>query len=66
MVEVEFLRSNSIRVCPGCKMTIEKEQPFFIFRFNKNDGYNNFCLCEDCGNNLQNDMNDEYQRFVDK
>ena len=64
MIKVDFLRSNSVRLCSSCGTMIEKEQPFFIFRFS--NGYYNFCLCEDCGNDLQNDMNDEYQRFVDK
>lgn len=63
MIETEFIRSNAKKLCTGCKTFIETQQPFFIFRFNNSD--RNFCLCEDCGHNLQNDMNDEYQRFVD-
>lgn len=66
MIEVQFKRfDGEYKVdCESCGDKIRKEQPFFQLYFK--DIHQILHICEDCGNNLQNDMSDEYSRFVDK
>lgn len=65
MIGVEFKRfSGEYRVdCESCGSKIIKEQPFFELYFK--DIHQTIHICEDCGNNLQNNMSDEYCKFVD-
>lgn len=65
MGDVEFKRfGGKYRAdCDSCGSTIRKEQAFFRLYFNNID--QTIHICEDCGNNMQNDMSDEYCKFVD-
>lgn len=69
MIRVEFSRKEYKVECDGCKTIIESNAPSFIISLgvepHEGMAENIFCLCEDCGNDLQNDMADEYNRFVD-
>ena len=42
---------------------IKEKQPFYELYFKKI--YTTIKICEDCGQDLQNDMSDEYHKFVD-
>lgn len=65
MIEVSMERSKWKQPCCGCNSIIEKEAPMFIL-YNIGGAMKiDIILCEDCGNNLQNDINDEYQKFVE-
>lgn len=65
MIEVQFKRFNmKYEVdCESCGSEIIKQQPFFELYFNNT--HRRLYICEDCGNHLQNDMSDEYSKFVD-
>lgn len=68
MIHIEFGRKKYVVECEVCGIYIPIEAPSWDIRFGVlyNDGAENVInLCEDCGNNLQNDMVDEYQRFID-
>ena len=63
MIGVRFKRFDEVyRVdCESCGSEIREQQPFFELYF-KEIGQT-VHICEDCGNDLQNDMSDEYCRF---
>jgi NAD-dependent SIR2 family protein deacetylase len=63
-MEVEFKRSCTSWECDECGTKVEKDAPYWYIEISNMGQV--ICLCEDCGNNLQNDMSDEYQRFIDK
>ena len=64
MVDVKFERLNeNTIVFDGCTCEIVLEQPHFSIYLDTIE--QSIFLCEDCGNHLQNDMSDEYCKFVD-
>lgn len=65
MIDVQFKRFNmKYKVdCESCGGEIIKQQPFFELYLK--DIHQTLHICEDCGNHLQNDMLDEYSKFVD-
>ena len=65
MIEVNFKRFTGKHKihCESCGKDIKEKQPFYELYF-KNI-YVKINLCEDCGQDLQNDMSDEYHKFVD-
>lgn len=67
MIRVEFSRKEYQITCDGCKNVIEANAPTYSVMLGcDRDGYEDIVsLCEDCGSHLQNDMSDEYNRFVD-
>lgn len=66
MINTVFKRLNESFICDGCGAVIEAEAPAFNLNFeNSSIGEITLTICEDCGNNLQNDMADEYVEFVD-
>lgn len=65
MIDVKFerLKKSKLILCDACMNDIKAEQPHFsLFLDAIGQGIS---LCEDCGNNLQNDMSEEYSKFVD-
>ena len=69
MIEVNFKRFTGKHKihCESCGKDIKENQPFFELYFKKifKNIYVKINLCEDCGQDLQNDMSDEYHKFVD-
>lgn len=67
MIRVESSRKEYQVICDGCKDAIKANAPTYSIMLGcDKDGYENIIsLCEDCGSHLQNDMSDEYSRFVD-
>lgn len=64
MIHTSFKRSkNDVILCEGCGTEIKIKQPHFEIYFDFTGVV--IPLCEDCGNDLQNDMSDEYCKFVD-
>lgn len=65
MIEVKFKRfTGKYKIhCQSCGENIKEEQPFFELYFGSI--YQTINICEDCGQDLQNDMSDEYHKFVD-
>ena len=65
MIEVQFKRFTGKHKihCESCGKDIKEKQPFFELYFKKI--YTTINICEDCGQDLQNDMSDEYHKFVD-
>jgi rRNA maturation endonuclease Nob1 len=61
MASATFIRAKQRMLCHACESLIEQEQPYYSCEINSMD----LDLCEDCGNDLQNDMADGYQKFVD-
>lgn len=63
-INVEFTRCNEKDLeCDGCGFEIAKNQTMYKINFEARA--TEIFLCEDCGNDMCNDMNDEYSRFVD-
>ena len=66
MLNTNFKRLEEEKVCCGCGALIEKEAPAFtIIQGEQHLNNIEIVLCEDCGNNLQNDMSDDYCMFND-
>lgn len=69
MIRTEFKRNNYKVVCDGCNKEINPNEPAYsiILGCDKYEDIqeNVIMLCEDCGNDLLNDMSDEYCSFVD-
>ena len=65
MIEVQFKRfTGKYKIhCESCGKDIKEKQPFYELYFKKI--YTTIKICEDCGQDLQNDMSDEYHKFVD-
>ena len=64
MIDVKFERLNiDMTLCDGCLTEIRETQPHFAIDLDMIGRL--IHLCEDCGNNLQNNMSDEYCKFVD-
>lgn len=65
MINVEFKRNNYVVICDGCGCEILSEAPSFRLDFGVQEGIaeQTICLCENCGNDVQNDMSDEYCKF---
>lgn len=60
MMDIYFKRESYKRTCDGCKSEIEEQAPAFELEFGR-DKNDDKCetviiLCEDCGNDIQNDM----------
>ena len=49
--------------CDDCGKIVVKEEPHFNIEFELEE--NIVFLCEDCGNELQNNLSQEYKKFVD-
>lgn len=66
MLVTSFERLENEEVCCGCGRLINAEEPTFKISQEQQTVSNiEIILCEDCGNSLQNDMSDDYCRFVD-
>lgn len=65
MIEVKFKRLDFKKglPCDCCMSDIQIEQPHFEIYLDAIG--QTIHLCEDCGNDLQNDMSDEYCKFID-
>lgn len=63
MIEVRMYKSPVNQPCCGCNGKIRKDVPIFELRNIGGAMKTDIILCEDCGNDLQNDIRDEYSRF---
>lgn len=62
-MHIELKRNDKERYCDNCNLEIQVEAVMGRIELSHCKG--NFTLCEDCFNDMQNDMADEYCRFVD-
>jgi len=62
-MNIKFERTPEISKCLECGEIIEQFAPCWYLEFEK--GYIRVDLCEDCGNNLSNNMDEEYSEFVE-
>lgn len=60
-MKVDFKRMSCNKSCYSCGDIIQEEAPAFVISFPNEC----FILCKDCGNDMQNDMANEYSKFVD-
>jgi len=63
MINTELKKSQVQFDCDSCGGLVEKEAPYWMLEFEAVGKI--ICICEDCGNDLQTDMNDDYSKFVD-
>lgn len=67
MLITDFERISLDMVCDGCgELILDGTRAFTIYQSEGHIGNLNIVLCEDCGNNLKNDMSDDYGRFENK
>jgi hypothetical protein len=69
LVKVSMLRNNGLRrFCSACGCIIEDKQPMYSLTIGIHENpveNTHIRLCEDCGNDLNNDISEEYSKFVD-
>lgn len=67
MINVEFKRNEYVIKCDGCGRDIYVDEPSYKLEFGVQDSMAEqiISLCEDCGRHLQNDMSDEFCKFID-
>lgn len=67
MINVEFKRNEYVIKCDGCGRDIHVDEPSYRLEFGVQDNTaeQTISLCEDCGGHLQNDMSNEFCKFVD-
>lgn len=69
MLRVNMSRKEYKIECDGCHTIVEENTPSFTIDLGclgYEDSYEErISLCEDCGNDLMNDLSDEYNRFCD-
>jgi len=62
-MNITLSRTQAILKCDECGENIEQFAPYWSLEFDS--VFKDITLCEDCGNHLNNDMDDEYSEFVD-
>ena len=67
MIKVEFKRNEHVIKCDGCGRDVYIDEPSYRLEFGVQDNIAEqiISLCENCGGYLQNDMSDEFCKFVD-
>lgn len=62
-MNVTISRAKIITICSDCGCEIIREQP--VYKIDIEDVPQDIFLCEDCGNELQISLSNEYAKFVD-
>lgn len=61
-MNVIMKRAHTFTICNDCQCEIVREQPLYTIDIGEEQAID---LCEDCGNELQVALSDEYTKFID-